>query len=852
MVNQESLFEKIKTINIEEEMKSSYIDYAMSVIVGRALPDVRDGLKPVHRRILFAMNEQGMTPGKPYKKSARVVGEVLGKYHPHGDTAVYDTLVRMAQPFSLRYPLIDGQGNFGSVDGDNAAAMRYTEARMSKIAMEMMADIDKNTVEMMLNFDESLDEPVVLPARLPNLLINGTSGIAVGMATNIPPHNLNEVVNGLIRLIDYPDTTIEELMAYIKGPDFPTAGEICGQRGIIDAYMTGRGLIKVRAKTHIEEIRGKKGREAIIVDEIPYQVNKAQLIIKIAELVKDKKIEDISDLRDESDRKGMRVCIELKKDANAQVVLNLLYKHTQMFVTFGANMVALVSGMPKQLNLRQLLEHFINHREEVITRRTQYDLDKAHQRAHILEGLRIALANLDAVIALIRGSETVDEARDGLISRFKLSEVQANAILDMRLQKLTGLEQDKIEEEYSQLMILIRDLEDILAKKVRKMEIIKAELLEIKDRYGDERRTTFSDEILDMDEEDLIAEEKVAIFMTKQGFVKRISLDVFRSQLRGGRGIAGMATREDDLIDSIFVISTHDYLMCFTSKGKVYWLKVYKIPEAGRLGKGIHISNLINLEEGEKVTAAVNVSSFETQDYFIMATLKGVVKKTMINEFKNIRANGVIAINLDEGDDLQWVKHTNGKMEVMMATRNGMIIRFPESDVREMGRATRGVRGILLKGNDRVVSMDVLIEDHDILILGESGMGKRTRLSEYRLQRRGGLGLKAITLRSRPADFVAQVKVVEKEQEIIIVTQNGTVSRQFVKQVSMQRRAARGVRIQKVDEGDKVVDFSIVVSDENDLENRIDSENLNRSGEDSVETFVELEAEQPELSGELF
>lgn len=851
MVNQESLFEKIKTINIEEEMKSSYIDYAMSVIVGRALPDVRDGLKPVHRRILYAMNEQGMTPGKPYKKSARVVGEVLGKYHPHGDTAVYDSLVRMAQPFSLRYPLIDGQGNFGSVDGDNAAAMRYTEARMAKIAMEMLADIDKNTVETMLNFDESLDEPVVLPAKLPNLLINGTSGIAVGMATNIPPHNLSEVVNGCVRLIDNPEAEIDELMVDIKGPDFPTGGEICGQRGILDAYLTGKGLIKVRAKTHIEETRGKKGRESIIVDEIPYMVNKAQLIIKIAELVKDKKIEDISDLRDESDRKGMRICIELKKDANAQVVLNLLHKHTQMFVTFGANMVALVNGIPKQLNLKQLLQHFINHREEVITRRTQFDLDKAHQRAHILEGLRIALANLDAVIALIRGSETVDQAREGLVSRFKLSEIQANAILDMRLQKLTGLEQEKIEEEYNELIEVIKDLEDILARKARKMDIIKEELIEIKQKYGDNRRTTFSDEILDMDEEDLIAEEKVAIFLTKQGFVKRISLDVFRSQLRGGRGIAGMATREDDIIENIFVISTHDYLMCFTSKGKVYWLKVYKIPEAGRLGKGIHISNLINLDDGEKVTAAVNVSTFDTQDFFIMATVNGVIKKTMINEFKNIRSSGVIAINLDEGDDLQWVKHSNGNMEVMMATSSGMIIRFPESDVREMGRATRGVRGILLKGKDKVVSMDVLKEDHDILILAEGGMGKRTRLSEYRLQRRGGIGLRAITLRRNPPDFVAKVKVVDSDHEIIIVTQNGTVSRQNVKSISMQRRAARGVRIQRVDDGDKVVDFSIVLNDEIDVEQSELSTPTVATSQKPVD-LQESESEQLNITGELF
>lgn len=804
-------FDKITPINIEEEMKNSYIDYAMSVIVGRALPDVRDGFKPVHRRILYSMHENGMTPGKPYKKSARVVGEVLGKYHPHGDSAVYDSMVRMAQNFALRYPLVDGQGNFGSIDGDSAAAMRYTEARMSKIATEMLADIEKETVDTSPNFDESLQEPNVLPTKIPNLLINGTSGIAVGMATNIPPHNINEVVNGCIKLIDNPLADVFELMEDIKGPDFPTAAEICGRKGIMEAYSTGRGIIKVKAKCHIEEVKGKKGKIAIIVDEIPYQVNKAQLIIKIADLVKDKKIEDISDLRDESDKKGMRIYIELKKDANEQVVLNQLYKHTQMMTSFGINMVALVNGVPRQLTLKQMLEYFIEHREEVITRRTQFDLDKARARAHILEGLRIALANLDAVIKLIRESKDVESARTGLMDNFELSDKQANAILDMRLQKLTGLEREKIEEEYNELLIKIADLEDILAKRERKMAIIKEELTEIKEKYGDLRKTEIGAEIIDMDEEDLIAKETVAVFLTKQGFVKRVAIDTFRAQLRGGRGIAGMGTREDDIIDNVFVTSTHDYIMCFTSLGKVYWLKVYKIPEASRLGKGIHLSHLINLDEDEHVTAAINVSDYNTEDYFMMATIKGVVKKTRIDNFKNIRSNGVIAINLDEGDTLQWVKRSDGDSEVMMATAEGMIIRYHENDVRHMGRATRGVRGITLNVGDKVVSMDVLKDDHDIMILTESGIGKRTRLSEYRLQKRGGKGLRAIKLKSRPnQDYVTKIAVVEISDEIIIVTKNGTVSRQKVKAVSMQRRAARGVKVQKLDGGDYVVDFTKV------------------------------------------
>lgn len=854
----ETIFDKITPINIEEEMKNSYIDYAMSVIVGRALPDVRDGLKPVHRRILYSMYENNMTPGKPYRKSARVVGDVLGKYHPHGDTAVYDSMVRMAQGFALRYPLVDGQGNFGSIDGDNAAAMRYTEARMSKVAIEMLADMEKNTVNTSPNFDESLQEPDVLPTKIPNLLINGASGIAVGMATNIPPHNFSEIINGCVKLIDQPDTDVHGLMECITGPDFPTAAEICGRKGIIEAYSTGRGIIKLKAKCHIEDVKGKKGRVAIIVDEIPYQVNKAQLIIKIADLVKDKKIEDISDLRDESDKKGMRIYIELKRDANEQVVLNQLYKHTQMMNSFGINMVSLVNGVPRQLTLKQMLEYFIEHREEVITRRTQFDLDKAQARAHILEGLRIAIANLDAVIKLIRASENVEIARSGLIASFKLSDKQANAILDMRLQKLTGLEIEKIEAEYNELLIKIADLIDILAKKERKMAIIKEELSEVKEKYGDVRKTEIGPELIDMDEEDLITKETVAVFMTKQGFVKRVSVDTFRAQLRGGRGIAGMGTREDDIIDNVFVVSTHDYIMCFTSEGKVYWLKVYKIPEASRLGKGIHLSHLINLDEGEYVTAAINVSDYMTDDYFVMATIHGVVKKTRIDQFKNIRSSGVIAINLDEGDTLQWVKRSVGESEVMMSTAAGMIIRYNESDVRPMGRATRGVRGITLNTGDKVVSMDVVKEDHDILLITESGIGKRTRLSEYRLQKRGGKGLRAITLKSRPKqDFVTKIAVVELTDEIIIVTKKGTVSRQKVKSISMQRRAARGVKVQKLDGGDYVVDFTKVYDAVGEEEEGSELVKINEDDAVEAQVFEAVDdseydevQESPEVEGE--
>ncbi|MEI7942653.1 MAG: DNA gyrase subunit A, partial [Candidatus Riflemargulisbacteria bacterium] len=661
---QEDLFStiNIKEVNIEDEMKASYIEYAMSVIVGRALPDVRDGLKPVHRRILYAMYEQGITHDKPYKKSVRVVGDVLGKYHPHGDTAVYDSMVRMAQEFSLRYPMIDGQGNFGSVDGDNAAAMRYTEARMSKIAAEMLADIDKNTVEFVPNFDESLGEPTVLPSKLPSLLINGSSGIAVGMATNIPPHNLKEVLDGLIALIDNPEITPIQLMGFIKGPDFPTGAIIRGQRGIIEAYTTGKGIIKLQAKYHIEEVKSKK-RKAIIVTELPYTVNKAQLIVKIADLVKEKIFNGIADLRDESDRKGMRIYIELKKEANEDIVINLLMKHTSLLMSYGINIVALDNGQPKQLNVKELLVKFLEHRFIVVKRAVEYDLNKAQARAHILEGLRIALHNLDEVIELIRASATATEARDGLMARFGLSEIQSQAILDMKLQRLTGLEREKIEIEYNELIQKIADMMDILSKKSRLLDIIKADCFYLREKFGDERKTELAESVEDIDIEDLIQEEKVAVFFTKFGFVKRLSIDTFRTQLRGGRGIGGMVTREGDIIEKVVITSTHSFLVCFTSEGKAYKTKVYNIPEESRYSKGSSIKNVLNIKEEEKVTTGVVIEDFEAQDQFLlMTTVHGVVKRSRVSDFKNIRTTGIIAITLDEGDELRWVEITNGKM----------------------------------------------------------------------------------------------------------------------------------------------------------------------------------------------
>ncbi len=807
--------QNIKPINIEDEMKSSYIDYAMSVIVGRALPDVRDGLKPVHRRILYAMYEQGITPDKPHKKSARVVGEVLGKYHPHGDSAVYEAMVRMAQHFSLRYPLVDGQGNFGSVDGDSAAAMRYTESRMSKIALELLEDIDKNTVEFTPNFDESLEEPTVMPAKLPNLLINGSSGIAVGMATNIPPHNLTEICDAIIALIEEPNLTAMELMHYVKGPDFPTGAQICGQRGIIEAYQTGKGIIKVQAKHHFEENKSKK-RRALIITELPYTVNKAMLILKIADLVKSKAINGIADLRDESDRKGMRIYIEFKREANESVVLNQLIKHTQMVVSYGINIVALDNGQPKTLGLRELLTKYIEHRIIVVKRAVEFDLKKAQARAHILEGLRIALDNLDRVIELIRSSNTGEEAREALIRNFELSEIQAQAILDMRLQRLTGLEREKIELEHKELLERIADMLDILAKRERILDIIKADAVYLRERFGDKRRTELTTDIEDLNYEDLIEEETVAVFITKFGFVKRLSVDNFRNQLRGGRGIGGMVTREGDIIEKVFIVSTHSTLVCFTSNGKAYKTKVYNISEESRYSKGSNISSILNLQENELVTTGVIMDNFDAENqYFFMTTLRGVVKRVKVTDFKNIRTNGIIAINLDEGDTLRWVEITDGNKDVMLLSRDGMVIRFKEDQVRPIGRAARGVRGMQLKGKDRIVDNSVRSVDEEsssLLIIAESGIGKRINIKEFRLQKRAGLGLRSIKL--RVGDFLAGGAIVTNDDEVIIVSEKGTVSRQSVKPISKQGRAARGVRVQKLDSKDKVVAFAKLLDEE--------------------------------------
>jgi len=808
----------IRDINIEDEMKTSYIDYAMSVIVGRALPDVRDGLKPVHRRILYAMYEQGITHDKSYKKSARVVGEVLGKYHPHGDTAVYDAMVRMAQPFSLRYMMVDGQGNFGSVDGDRAAAMRYTEARMSKIAGEMLKDIDKNTVDFSPNFDESLKEPTVMPSKLPSLLMNGSSGIAVGMATNIPPHNLDEVVDAVVAMVDNPDMTVSDLMEHIKGPDFPTAAQICGRAGIVDAYTTGRGIIKLQAKYKIEEVKAKK-RKSIIVTELPYTVNKAMLIMKIADLVKAKTIMGIADLRDESDRKGMRIYIELKRDANEDIVINQLLKHTQLLMSYGINMVALDNGQPKVMNLKTIISKFIEHRFIVIKRGVEYDLKKAQARSHILEGLRIALEHLDEVIELIKSSANAAEARQKLIATFKLSEIQAQAILDMKLQKLTGLERDKIEVEYLELQEKIKDMLDILAKKERVFDILKADCLEIKDRFGDNRRTEITTAFEDFDMEDLIQEEKVCVFITKFGFVKRVSLDTFRTQLRGGRGIGGMVTREGDIIEKIFITSTHSYLVCFTNTGKVYKTKVFYIQEESRYSKGSSIANILKLDEGEKVTTAVVIDDFTTEQNLFFTTRKGIVKRVMVNQFQNIRTSGIRAITLDDGDELRWVELTDGKQNVLLVSKGGMVIHFSENKVRTMGRNARGVKGMELNPGDEIVDNSVKAVDEEkvfLLLLAESGIGKRTRLTDYRLQNRAGKGLRGIKLKK--GDVLAGGTIVERDDEIIIVTKNGTVVRQLVVRISVQGRAARGVRVQKVDTGDIVVSFAKVLQEEEEEE----------------------------------
>lgn len=806
------------SITISNEMKNSYLEYAMSVIVGRALPDVRDGLKPVHRRILYSMYESGFTANKPYKKCARIVGDVLGRYHPHGDSAVYDSLVRMAQDFSMRYQLVDGQGNFGSVDGDNAAAMRYTEARMTKVAMHLLQDIEKETVAFTPNFDESLDEPTVLPTRLPTLLLNGTAGIAVGMATNIPPHNINEVLGGIAALIDNPEITTEELMQHITGPDFPTAGIICGTEGIRKAYETGRGVITIRARTTFEEI---KKRNVILVHELPYQVNKANLIIKIAELVNDKKIPGISDLRDESDRKGMRIYIELKNNAQPEIVLNQLFKHTQLQNSFGINMVALVSGIPQTLKLKEILEHYVAHRKVVIIRRTEYDLRIAKARQHILEGLRIALDNIDEIVELIKKSPDANTARSTLMEKFSLSEKQANAILEMRLQRLTGLEREKIEKEYNELLLKIADLEDILVNEARVLQIIKDEHQEILDRYGDGRRTEIGEPNHDVSLEDLIPQQSVAVLMTKKGLIKRMPVDAFRSQLRGGRGVSGMSTRDEDVIDKILVTSSHDYLLCFAASGKVHKIKAYQIPEGSRQSKGVSINHFLELPEEDRITALIPVKTFENEtENLIMVTGKGIIKKTAVSAFSHFKTRAIIAINLDKGDELKWVMSSEGGMDVILATSAGMVIRFEEDQVRAMGRASRGVKAIKIKPEDNLVCADLIDPEskYYFLLLTLKGYGKNLRVDEFKTQGRGGIGVKALKFRKTvPGDRMIDGVIVDKEDEIMMVTLKGTLCRQNINSISVQRRASQGVRVVKLDAKDEVMALAKVMKDEEEL-----------------------------------
>ena len=794
---------KLTPLNIEDELKRSFISYAMAVIVTRALPDVRDGLKPVHRRILYSMNEMGITPDKPYRKSARIVGDVLGKYHPHGDSSVYDAMVRLAQDFSIRYTLVEGQGNFGSVDGDGAAAMRYTEARLSKLSMEMVRDIEKETVDFYPNFDETLMQPAVMPSRFPNLLVNGSSGIAVGMATNIPPHNLGEVIDACVHYIEHPDCTVDDLMQFVKGPDFPTGGVILGKRGIYDAYHEGRGRIVVRAKSEIEEM--SQGRQRIVVTEIPYMVNKAKLIEKIAEMVHEKAVEGISDIRDESDRQGMRIVIELKRDVNANVVLNTLYKHTQLQDTFGAIMLALVDGTPKILSLRQLIHHYLEHQEDVIRRRTQYDLNKAEARSHILEGLIIALDNIDEVIALIRGSRTAQEAKEGLMTRFGLSERQAQAILDMRLQRLTGLERDKIEAEYAELQKLIAYYKAVLADEGMVLGIIKDEMLEIKRKYADERRTEISALDGEIDMLDLIAEEDMVVTLTHYGYVKRLPKATYRAQKRGGKGVVGATTREEDFVEQMYVVSTHDVLMFFTNRGRVYQLNCYQIPEAGRTARGTAMVNLLQLDAGEKVTAMLPVPEEKVAGhYLIMATKNGVIKRTELSEFTNVRRSGLIALVLREDDELIGVALTDGSYELLLGTRDGMAIRFPETDMRPIGRAAMGVKSIDLAKGDEVVDMCPVFPDMKVLSITDNGYGKLTEIDEYRVQSRGGKGIKAMNLTQKTGKLTCQL-LADEAEDILLITDDGTIIRTPVDSISTLGRNTQGVRLMRVAEGSKVV-----------------------------------------------
>ena len=803
----ENSLERIEPMHLEQEMKTSFIAYAMAVIIDRALPDVRDGLKPVHRRILYSMDELGLQPDKPFRKSARIVGDVLGKYHPHGDSSVYDAMVRLAQPFNMRYMLVEGHGNFGSVDGDSAAAMRYTEARLSKMATEMLADIDKDTVDFYPNFDETLMQPQVLPARFPNLLVNGSGGIAVGMATNIPPHNLGETIDALCALIDDPDISVDELMQYIPGPDFPTGGIIMGKMGIASAYRTGRGRIVVRARAEIEQYAANRSR--IVVTEIPYQVNKARLVERIAELVHEKKIEGISDLRDETDRNGTRIVIELKRDVNANVVLNLLYKHTSMQETFGAIMLALVDGEPKVLTLKEMLYHYLEHQKQVVTRRTRFDLNRARERLHILEGLLIALDNIDEIVELIKTSANPQEAKERLTARFQLSEKQAQAILDMRLQRLTGLERDRILEEDAQLRERAAYLQGVLDDEGKLLGIIKEEALAIRARYSDPRRTEITQMIDDIDLDDVIQEEDMAVTMTHFGYIKRLSPDTYRAQRRGGRGVIGQATREEDFVESLFVTSTHAPILFFTNLGRVLKIKCYAIPEAGRGAKGLPIVNLLQLQGGEKVTATIPLPRDPAGGYLVMATRQGVIKKTPVEEFDNIRKGGIIALGLREGDELIAVEFSRGEDEFLIGSQKGKCVRFDESEVRPMGRTATGVRAMLLEDGDAVVDMVKIERGGQVLAVTERGMGKRTPEDQYPAHRRGGKGVWAMQLTDRTGDL-ACLRMAADDQDLMLIRDDGTVMRMPVDQVSVISRYTQGVRLMRVDEGTRIASVALV------------------------------------------
>jgi len=834
--------EKIIPVNIEDEMKSAYIDYSMSVIVSRALPDVRDGLKPVHRRVLYGMYELGLFSNRPYKKSARVVGEVLGKYHPHGDSSVYEAMVRMAQDWSMRYPLIDGQGNFGSIDGDSPAAMRYTEVRLTKIAEEMLADIDKDTVDFKNNFDDTLKEPVVLPARIPNLLLNGAQGIAVGMATNMPPHNLSETIDAINAYIDNEDISVKELMQHIKAPDFPTGGVIYGYQGVIDAYETGRGKIIVRARSHIEEI---KGREAIVVTEIPYLVNKADLIKKAADLVNDKKIEGISLIKDESDRKGMRIVFYLKKDAIPNVVLNQLYKYTPLQSSFNVNNIALVKGRPQLLNLKDLIKHYVDHRHEVLIRKTNYELRKAKERAHILEGLIIASDHIDEVIALIRSSADAEEARQKLIERFDLTEIQAKAIVEMRLRQLTGLEQDKLRNEYDELLKRIDDLTDILNNRARRMEILKAEMTEVKEKYGDERRTEIDYSGGDVSIEDLIPNDKMVITISHAGYIKRTPLSEYRVQNRGGKGQRGVATRAEDFPEHIFSAQNHDYVLFFTQKGKVYWLRVFEIPEGSKVSKGRAVQNLINIEKDDKIKAILNTGNLKDKEYVdshyvIMATKKGTVKKTPLEQYSRPRQSGINAISIREGDELLDAKLTTGDSQIMLAAKSGKAIRFDESKTRPMGRTATGVRGISLENEeDEVIGM-ISVQDPmtDVLVVSEKGYGKRSKVKDYRLTNRGGKGVKTINITDKTGKLIA-IKNVTDNDDLMIITKKGLTIRIPVNSIRVMGRAAQGVRVIKIKEDDEIASVAKIA-------NRGEMENQNRQQNELPNDASQTNTENPQ------